>query len=184
MADSADNRENLGRAERAFLRALDLFTPQTAPLDFARSSHNLGLVYRALATIEQPDLHLQSAIRAFTNALRYWTPKTAPANCASAHLSLGQTWLDYADIEYKSVFLEEAVGAFQNALTFYTYRAFPSEYVKGMILLGISFRKLGKRRDAEACWQKAERYFRQIGMNEVADQVQQWLRVDDETNIA
>lgn len=184
MADIADKRENLGRAERAFLRALDLFTPQTAPLDFARSSHNLGLVYRALATIEQPDLHLQSAIRAFTNALRYWTPKTAPANCASAHLSLGQTWLDYADIEYKSVFLEEAVGAFQNALTFYTYRAFPSEYVKGMILLGISFRKLGKRRDAEACWQKAERYFRQIGMNEVADQVQQWLRVDDETNIA
>jgi tetratricopeptide (TPR) repeat protein len=170
-----DRKVNLERAISNFTRALTLATPQVSPLDYARTSYNLALAYRAFAEHDQPEACMQNAITGFNNALRYWTLKTAPANFASAKMALGQAWLEYAEVEAQPNYLEKAVESFQAALTFYTYRLHPSEFVKTMILLGIGLRRLGKKRDAELCWQRAERYFRQIGMTEMADQLVRWL---------
>ncbi|MBX3083349.1 MAG: TIR domain-containing protein [Anaerolineae bacterium] len=180
LAELSDKKENLERSIKCLNRALMYLTPNTAPMDFARTSHNLGLAYRSYAELGQPDAYLQNAIKAFTQSLRYWTSKTSPTNCASAQMSLGQAWLEYADIEYQPSYLEKAIEAIQEALTFYSVRNFPSEYVKATVVLGIAYRRLGRKKDAEACWQKAEKYFRQIGMMDVADQLQGWLNGTDE----
>ncbi|MBX3062130.1 MAG: toll/interleukin-1 receptor domain-containing protein [Anaerolineae bacterium] len=179
LSEVSDKKDNLERAIKCYARAMQIFTPQNAPMDYARTSHNLGLAYRGYADLERPDAHYHSAIKAFQQALRFWSPKTAPGNFASAQMLLGQTYLDIAEIEYQPSYLERSISAFQQSLNFYSIRNQPSEYVKGMVLVGIAYRRLGKRNEARNCWQKAEKYFRQIGMNDVAEQLRKWLDGDD-----
>jgi tetratricopeptide (TPR) repeat protein len=175
LADVSDRKDNLERAIRHYGRALQILTPQTAPMDYARTYYNLGLAYRGYAELERPDQHLENAIRAFDQALRFWSMKTAPQTYAAAQMMLGQTWLDYAELEYQQSHLEKAAAAFNEALDFYSIRNNPGEYVKALIMLGIVLRRMGKTADALVCWQKAEKYFRSIGMTDVADQMKGWM---------
>lgn len=181
LSESNDRAGNLEKSIRYFARALQLNTQQTAPLDFARSSYSVALVNRALAELENPERHLNQAIQAAKGALKYWTVKTAPQQHAAAQMILGNSWLDLSEFEYDPDQLDQAADAFQSALALYSTRNNPNEYVKCLILVGFVYRKLGKLADATICWQRAERFFRSLGMVEMATQMRQLLNLGGRT---
>jgi len=54
-------------------------TPDTVPLDYATTQHNLGTA------------NLKQAIACYQEALRFWTPEVAPLDYARAKHNLVQT---------------------------------------------------------------------------------------------
>ena len=73
-----DRRANLRRAAAAYAEALRFVTPQAAPLAYAATQHNLGLVYAALSALEDRAGNLRRAAAAYAEALRFVTPQAAP----------------------------------------------------------------------------------------------------------
>ena len=57
----------------AYEAALECYTPQTAPLDYAQTQYNLGIVYGDLAKIEEGEANFKRAISAYEAALEYYT---------------------------------------------------------------------------------------------------------------
>jgi formylglycine-generating enzyme required for sulfatase activity len=64
-----DRANNLQRAVASYHEALRIFTPEAAPLDYARTQNNLGEAYRSLPTGDR-EANVQRAIASFEEALR------------------------------------------------------------------------------------------------------------------
>ncbi len=175
LSEVEDRAANLRRAVDAYAEALRFYTPEAAPLDYAMTQNNLGAAYRDLSEVEDRAAHLRQAVAAFTEALRFHTPEAAPLAYATTQYNLGNAYLDLAQLEDRAANLRRAVDAFIEALRFYTPEAAPLAYATTQHGLGIVQKELGDLPAAVACWQEAERYYRQMGAVDDADLMLQWI---------
>lgn len=173
--DPSRRADHLRRAGAAFDRAKRFLTPQCAPMQYARMMHNMAHTHRGLAQLYREPDQLRKAVKAYNSALKIWTPGTAPVYYALTHNRLGHTHLELADMEDAITNLTHAVEAFQQSLKFISSRTNAPEYIKTQVVLGIAYRKLGDQQAAVACWQEAERYFRRMQMNDMADRLNRWI---------
>lgn len=93
--DAQRTRQRLDEAVTAYRAALDVYTPDATPLDWAMAEYNLGLALHSQADMaadkDNEDTRpqfLTQAVAAFTAALAVYTPEAAPADCAEISLRL------------------------------------------------------------------------------------------------
>jgi tetratricopeptide (TPR) repeat protein len=109
---TGDKRDNLKRAIAAFEAALEHYTPQASPLNYAATQNNLGVAYGDLAQIEARVDNLRRAIAAFEAALEHYTPQASPLDYAVTQRNLGIIQKDIGD-------LPVAVACWRAAETYY-----------------------------------------------------------------
>jgi tetratricopeptide (TPR) repeat protein len=148
-------REALQQAIEAYGEALRFYTPDVAPLDYARTRNNMGVAYRRLAAHEDPAGNLRRAIEAYGEALRFYTPDVAPLDYARTQNNLGIAYADLATHEDPVGNLRKAMVAYEETLRFYTPEADPLDYARTQNNLGIAYWQLSEHEDPVGNLQKA-----------------------------
>ncbi len=175
LAQIEDREANLKRAVAAYEAALVYYTAEAAPLDYAMTQNNLGIVYSDLAAIEDQEVNRKRAVAAYEAALVYRTAEAVPLDYAMTQNNLGIAYRDLAKIEDQAGNLKRAVAVYEAALVYRTAEAAPLAYADTQRNLGIIYEDLGDLKQAIACWQEAEVYYRQMGVVDEADLMLEWI---------
>ncbi len=154
-------RDNLRRAIAAYEQALEHYTPQTAPLDYAMTQNNLGNAYRDLAAVEDRAGNLRRALAAYEQALEHYTPQTAPLDYAMTQNNLGNAYRALAQIEDRAGNLRRALAAYEQALLYKTPQTAPLAYATTQNNLGLAYWKLSQIEDRAGNLQRAIEAFEQ-----------------------
>jgi tetratricopeptide (TPR) repeat protein len=144
-----DRRDNLRKAITAYGAALEHYTPERAPLDYATSQNNLGNAYCDLAEIEDREENLRLAIAAYEAALAYRMPERAPLDYAGTQNNLGTAYGNLAEIEDREGNLRLAIAAYEAALAYRTPERAPLDYAGTQNNLGIAYQNLAEIEDKE-----------------------------------
>ncbi|WP_448605285.1 tetratricopeptide repeat protein [Thermoflexus hugenholtzii] len=148
-------REALGKAIAAYGEALRFYTPEAAPLDYARTQHNLGLAYQRLAAHEDPVGNLRKAMVAYEETLRFYTPEAAPLDYTRTQNNLGIAYWQLSEHEDPVGNLQKAIAAFEEALRFRNPDVAPLDYARIQNNLGLAYRQLSRHKDPVGNLQKA-----------------------------
>jgi CHAT domain-containing protein len=84
----------LQQAIACFEEALHIWTPETAPFDYAMTQNSLGIVFSHLP-IGDRSANLQQAITCHQEALYIWTPETTPAECRGCNHNLAHLYFTH-----------------------------------------------------------------------------------------
>jgi tetratricopeptide (TPR) repeat protein len=77
-----DRKENCGRAIASYKKALETFSREHFPIQYANANNGLGSAYGFLAEIEERDANLRASANAYEEALKVYSqesPHYAPA---------------------------------------------------------------------------------------------------------
>jgi tetratricopeptide (TPR) repeat protein len=135
----------LNQALISFQNALQVYTPQLVPNEWARTQSHLGIVLKeqALTKEKQEERYplLEEALTAFQNVLQVFTRESAPTEWAEIQSHLGIVLKEQALTKEKQEerypLLEEALTAFQNVLQVFTRKSAPTEWTMAQFNLGI-----------------------------------------------
>jgi len=155
-----ERAENLERAISYILEALEIFTRQSFPDQWAITQNNLGEVYldRIRGTKAE---NLEQAIACFQAALEVYTREAFPTKWAKIQSNLGTAYSNRIWGE-RAENLEQAIACYQAALQVYSREAFPSNWAGTQNNLGIAYsnRILGDKaqnlEQAIICFQAAQ----------------------------
>ncbi|MGR3563852.1 MAG: tetratricopeptide repeat protein [Heliomarina sp.] len=139
--------------------ALDEFSRETEPLDWAKTQNNLGNALQSLGQRENDTQRLEQAVTAFRAALEERTREIVPRHWAITQNNLG-TALNALGQRYREpTLLEQAVFAYRAALEERTREEAPLEWAMTKSNLGNALRALGEHErgterleDARACF--------------------------------
>jgi CHAT domain-containing protein len=145
-----DLEENLTQAIKCFQHALQVFTPETAPQDWAMVQNNLGNAY-LYGVREHYTQDLPKAIRCYKQALTVYTEESFPWGWALACNNLGIAYLCNSEGNLTEN-LEQAIHYFQQALRVRTPEASPKDWAMTQNNLGAAYRDLGKVDEAIHCF--------------------------------
>ena len=130
--------DNLEIAIVAYQLALQVFTRDAFPQDWAATQNNLGTAYRTRIKGERGE-NLELAIAAFQLALQVFTREAFSQDWAQIQNNLGNAYKDRIKGE-KGENLEEAIAAYQLALQVYTRSAFPQDWAATQNNLGNAYK--------------------------------------------
>ncbi|MBE9236543.1 CHAT domain-containing protein [Anabaena aphanizomenioides LEGE 00250] len=133
-----DKAQNLENAIAAFTAALEVYTRDDFPVDWAMTQNNLGNAYRDRIRGDKAQ-NLENAIAAFTAALEVYTRDDFPVNWAMTQNNLGIAYRDRIRGD-KAQNLENAIKAYTAALEVYTRDDFPVDWAMTQNNLGIAYR--------------------------------------------
>jgi len=137
QADSAKGKsrmELLGAAVAAYREALQIYTPESSPGNYAYAQYSLGKALKSLATTligEEKLEKITESAAAQREALKIFTIGSDPENYAQAQNSLGNALRDqarYMEGEEKREKIDEAVVAHREALRVFTLESDPDNY--------------------------------------------------------
>ena len=122
----------LRAALNAYEGALDYYTPETTPLDYAAAQNNRAGPLQGLARLagkNQKGL-LREALAAYDTALRFYSPETTPLQYAVAQNNRAALLQDLAELagEDRERRLREALEGYDAALRFRTPETVPLDY--------------------------------------------------------
>ncbi|KOP26269.1 hypothetical protein AMR41_11255, partial [Hapalosiphon sp. MRB220] len=150
----------------AYESALEVYTREAFPQDWATTQNNLGIAYGDRILGERAN-NLESAIAAYESALEVRTREAFPQQWATTQNNLGNAYL-YRILGERANNLESAIAAYESALEVRTREAFPQQWATTQNNLGNAYlyRILGERANnlesAIAAYQSAlEVYTRQ-----------------------
>ena len=133
----------LGKAVRAFHRALQYAPVETMPEDYAALQTHLGTAYWSLAQHTQEAAHLHRAIAAYQEALHQSHPKHAPQAYAQLQNNLGIALWSLSRHERPIFLLEQAIIAYRTALAYRTLDRDPAGCAATHNNLGTAYWDLG-----------------------------------------
>jgi tetratricopeptide (TPR) repeat protein len=158
-------REALRKAIAAYGEALYFYTPDVAPLDYAKTQNDLGVAYLRLSEHEDPVGNLRRAIEAFEEVLRFRTPGVALLDYARTQTNLGTAYWRLSEYEDPVGNLQRAIEAFREALRFRTPERTPLRYAETQYGMGLAYRRRAELQTdrAQRCMdlQAAVRAFRE-----------------------
>ena len=137
--------ERLEQAVGAYRAALEEYTRERVPLDWAVTQNNLGNALQALGERETGTERLEQAVEAYRAALKERTRERVPLDWAAAQSNLGNTLRTLGEREVDTERLEQAVGANRAALEEYTRERVPLYWAAAQNNLGNALRTLGER---------------------------------------
>ncbi|OJH36743.1 tetratricopeptide repeat protein [Cystobacter ferrugineus] len=150
---------NLRQAIAAYQSALEVWTRESSPDDWAMVHNNLGVAFLELPTGNREE-NLRQAIAAYQSALEVWTREFSPEDWAMVHNNLGIA-LSRLPTGSREENLRQAIAAYQSALEVRTRESFPKEWAMVHNNLGTALSDLptGNReenlRQAIAAYQSA-----------------------------
>ena len=120
---TGDRAANLEQAISHYQQALEVFTRQTFPEDWALTQNNLANAYHERIQGERAD-NLEQAISHYQQALKIYTRQAFPQDWALTQHNLANTYLQRIRGE-RADSLEQAILHCQQALEVRTRQAFP-----------------------------------------------------------
>jgi len=150
----------LEEAVRAHRAALEEWTRERVPLDWAMTQNNLGNALLGLGERESGTARLEQAVAAFRAALVEYTRERVPLPWAQTQHNLGAVLQTLGQRESGTVRLEEAVKAYRAALEERTRERVPLQWAATKNNLGNALATLGARESGTARLQQAVAAFR------------------------
>ena len=155
LGEQKGERDWLEQAVEAYRAALEIWTRERVPLDWAATQNDLGYALWRLGGREQGTERLKEAVAAYRAALEIWTRERVPLDWAAVHNNLGTALSTLGARESGTARLEEAVASYQAALREFTRERAPLDWATtqnnlGTALLRIGEREQGTRRLEEA----------------------------------
>jgi tetratricopeptide (TPR) repeat protein len=117
--------------------ALQFYTSESSPQDWAEIQNNLGLAYRERIQGEKAE-NLEQAIASYTGALQVYTRDAFPQHWATTQNNLGTAYSNRI-LGDKAQNLEQAIASYTAALQVYTRDAFPQHWATTQNNLGIAY---------------------------------------------
>jgi CHAT domain-containing protein/predicted LPLAT superfamily acyltransferase len=117
---------NLELAIAAYERALEVYTREAFPQDWATTQNNLAIAYCERIRGERAD-NLELAIAAYERALEVYTREAFPQQWATTQNNLALAYCERIRGE-RADNLELAIAAYERALEVYTREAFPQDW--------------------------------------------------------
>ena len=143
LAAHQEPTQFLGKAVRAFHRALQYVPVEVMPAEYATLQTHLGTAYWSLAQHTQEAAHLHRAIAAYQEALRRSQPQQLPQAYAQLQNNLGIALWSLSRHERPQFLLEQAIGAYRTALAYRTPDADPAGHAATQNNLGTAYWDLG-----------------------------------------
>ena len=137
-ASSGEPTHNLEQAIEHFQLALEVYTRDASPEQWARTQFDLGLAYGRRVQGERV-LNLEQAIEHFQLALEVYTRDASPEQWAGTQFALGLASTARIQGE-RALNLEQAIEHHRQALEVYTRDAFPEEWARTQNSLGTAYR--------------------------------------------
>ena len=131
---------NLELAIAAYNRALQFFTREDFPQDWATIQNNLGGAYLYRIRGKRAE-NLEEAIAVYNRALQIRTREDFPQDWAVTQNNLGTAYSNRIRGE-RVENLEEAIAAFNRALQIYTREDFPQDWARTQGNLGLAYSDL------------------------------------------
>jgi tetratricopeptide (TPR) repeat protein len=145
----------LREAVAAYRAALQEYTRERVPLQWAMTQNNLGLALFGLGERESETATLQEAVAAYRAALQEYTRERVPLQWAAAQINLGNALARLGEREIEPATLREAVAAYRAALQEYTRERVPLDWAMTQNSLGAALSRLGERESGTATLREA-----------------------------
>ncbi|MBU1214674.1 MAG: tetratricopeptide repeat protein [Gammaproteobacteria bacterium] len=104
------------QAVLCFEQALESYTQEDSPLEWAATQYNLGTANQSLGRLNEMTNPLKLAVDAYTNALLVWTREAHPEDWMQTMHQLGATFYTYGIQLKGNRQLQKSVVAYKNAL--------------------------------------------------------------------
>ena len=118
----------LEQAVEAFQRALEEYTQDRVPMNWAATQNNLGNALHSLGERDSDTALLEQAVAAYQRALEEYTRARVPMNWAMTQNNLGNALATLGERDSDKKRLEQAVVAYQRALEEYTQDRLPMQW--------------------------------------------------------
>ena len=116
LGEQESGTSRFEEAVAAFRAALEEWTRERAPLDWAMTQNNLGAALQRLGERESGTARLEEAVAAFRAALEEWTRERAPLRWAATQNNLGLALWRLGARESGTSRLEAAAAAYRPPL--------------------------------------------------------------------
>ena len=146
--------EDCKKAISAALEALQIYSVQSHPEEYAEAQILLWAAYSALAEVQDCRENCQRAIQACQAAIRIYE-RISPAEHADALKNLGYSFITLAEMEDKAENCHKAIEACERALQYYTLETAPLEHAEILKDLAFAHVTLSAVEDKEECYKKA-----------------------------
>ena len=147
--------QRLEEAVDSFRAALEVFTRDRAPLDWAMTQNNLGAALSTLGQRETDTRRLNEAVAAFRAALEEYTRDRVPLDWAMTQNNLGNSLTNLGRRETGTSRFKEAVAAYRAALQERTRDRVPLDWAMTQNNLGTALEALGVRESGTARLEEA-----------------------------
>lgn len=145
--------KNYGKAIKAYKEALQVFTKEKFPLEYAGVQNSLGITYRKLAEMlygnHKADNYRSLALEAFEEALTVYTLEDFPVLYAVAYNNLGNIYFMLAEVEDEVENYGKAIKAYEEALKVHTSERSPRQYADTKNNLGNVYGALAEVEDKD-----------------------------------
>jgi tetratricopeptide (TPR) repeat protein len=141
---------HLKEAVRAYRAALEEWTQERVPLDWALAQYGLGQALSTLGESKGGTKHLKEAVRAFQAALIERTRERAPLKWAMTKAEFGDTLMRLSEREDRMEHLEHAAKAYRAALEEWSRAQVPAEWSATQTKLGIVHYRLAQHESGTA----------------------------------
>ncbi len=155
LGERKSGTARLEEAVAAYRAALEEWTRERVPLDWAQTQNNLGNALGTLGEREGGTARLEEAVAAYRAALEERTRERVPLDWAMSQNNLGNALRALGDRESGTARLEEAVAAYRAALEERTRDRVPLRWATTQNNLGVALRMLGERESGTARLEQA-----------------------------
>ena len=149
------------RQQAAHRSALQVYTREQLPQDWAATQNNLGVALCNLGERSEgaeAAIYLQQSVDAYRSALQVLTRKQLPQDWARTQNNLGNALLvlgERSEGAQGAAYLQQSVDAFRSALQVRTEANQPSQWTSTMVALGRAYESNGD-------WPNALQTYRQL----------------------
>jgi tetratricopeptide (TPR) repeat protein len=160
LGERESGTARLEEAVAAYRAALEEWTRERVPLDWAMTQNNLGAALSTLGERESGTARLEEAVAAYRAALMERTRERVPLNWAGTQNNLGNALKALGERESGTARLEEGVAAYRAALEEWTRERVPLNWATTQKNLGEALWKLGERESGTARLEEAVKAYR------------------------
>jgi tetratricopeptide (TPR) repeat protein len=150
LGERESGTQRLEEAVAAFRAALQEYTRERVPLDWARTQMNLGNALAGLGEREIGTEKLEQAVEAYREAVKELTREQVPLDWAQTQDNLGNVLTILGERETGTEELEQAVQAYRAALEERTRERAPLDWAVTQNNLGTALGALGERESGTA----------------------------------
>jgi tetratricopeptide (TPR) repeat protein len=150
-----DRTGNLEQAIVHYQQALEVYTRQAFPKQWAMTQNNLGTAFADRLQGDRAG-NLEQAIVHYQQALEVYTRQAFPEQWAMTQNNLGNAFADRLQGD-RAGNLEQAIVHYQQALEVYTRQAFPEQWARTGYNLGLTLLDQGQLHQERQDFEAAER---------------------------
>ena len=144
LGERETDTARLEQAVAAHTDALQEWTRDRVPMNWAAAKNNLGSALQHLGERENSTTRLEQAVAAYTDALKEWTREKVPRQWAGVYSNLSTALQSLGERELNTTRLEHAVAAYAAVLQEWTREEVPMDWAATQHNLGSALKSLGQ----------------------------------------